>query len=65
MFTDPEDVDARFNWRPGTARRLALRRRLPHVVLPDGSIRFHWHEVEALVRHVAVEGPPPREGACA
>ena len=51
-FLAPEDIDARLNWSLGTAARLARRKRLPHYVLPDGSIRLRWDEVEALVRHV-------------
>jgi hypothetical protein len=55
---NPEEIDRALNWALGTAARLARRRRLPHYVLPDGSLRFCWEEVEALVRHV-----PLREGA--
>jgi hypothetical protein len=55
MFLYPEDVDQRLNWALGTAVRLARRRRLPHLVLPDGSIRFEWAAVEALIQHVPAE----------
>jgi hypothetical protein len=51
-FLYPEDVDRRLSWPPGTAQRMARQRRLPHTVLPDGSVRFEWAEVEALLRHV-------------
>ena len=50
----PEQIDRRLNWPLGTAARLARRKRLPHYVLPDGSLRFRWPEVEPLVRHVPI-----------
>jgi hypothetical protein len=45
----PEDVDQRLNWPLGRAERLARQRRLPYVMLPDGTIRFRWEEIENLV----------------
>ncbi len=35
-----EDIDRRLNWPLGRAERLARKQKLPHYVLPDGSIRF-------------------------
>lgn len=55
MLLYPEDVDRRLNWPLGNTERLARRKRLPHVVLPDGSIRFDWSEIEPLLRHVDAE----------
>lgn len=55
MFIYPEEIDKRFNWPLGRAQRLARRRRLPHVLLPDGSVRFEWEEVEKLVERVSIE----------
>lgn len=52
MFIDSEDLDRRMGWRPGRAERLARQRRLPYVLLPDGSIRFIWREIEATLIHV-------------
>jgi hypothetical protein len=52
MFIYPEDLDKRLGWKPGRAVRLARQRRLPYVLLPDGSIRFDWHEIEPLVVRV-------------
>jgi hypothetical protein len=49
MFVRPEDVDRHFAWSPGRALRLARRGKLPHHVLPDGSIRFRIKDVEAQV----------------
>jgi hypothetical protein len=56
MFVYPEDIDNRLAWPLGTAKRLARRKWLPHYILPDGSIRFRWEEVEALVERVPASG---------
>ena len=59
LTVTPEEVDRRMDWRPGRAERLARQRRLPHVLLPDGSVRFVWDEVERLIVRVpaaATEG---------
>ncbi|MEZ6081212.1 MAG: hypothetical protein R3C09_28530 [Pirellulaceae bacterium] len=50
----PEDVDQRVNWPLGRAERLARQRRLPYVLLPDGSIRFLWEQVEPLILSVDI-----------
>jgi hypothetical protein len=52
MFIYPEDVDRRLGWKPGRAEQLARQRRLPYVLLPDGSIRFDWAEIEPLIVRV-------------
>jgi hypothetical protein len=49
-----EEIDKRLNWPLGKAQRLARRRKLPHVVLPDGSIRFEWSAVSALMQFNAL-----------
>jgi len=59
MFLYPEDVDDRLNWPAGRAAKLARRKQLPHVVLPDGAIRFLWEEIAPLLRHVQ---PQPDRG---
>lgn len=56
---DGISVDRRLNLRAGTAVRLARRRKLPHVVLPDGSIRFEWEAVEAILQRVPVQTDNP------
>lgn len=48
----PEQIDGCLDWAPGTALRLARRGKLPHYVLPDGSIRLNRGEVESLIRYV-------------
>lgn len=45
----PTDVDQRLNWPLGKAEKLARQRRLPYILLPDGSVRFRWEEIESLV----------------
>jgi hypothetical protein len=55
MFLYPEEIDKRLNWPLGRAERLARRRKLPHVVLPDGSIRFEWEAIEPLLVRVPAE----------
>jgi len=40
------DIDRRLSFRPGTADRKAKQGLLPHVVLPDGTIRYRWADVE-------------------
>ena len=59
MFLYGEEVDQRLNWPLGRAERLARRGKLPHLVLPDGSIRFEWSPIEALIRRV-----PPVPETC-
>lgn len=48
----PTDVDQRLNWPLGKAEKLARQRRLPYVMLPDGSVRFRWEEIERLILSV-------------
>jgi hypothetical protein len=57
----PEEIDRRLTWPLGTAARLARRKRLPHYLLPDGSIRFRWEEIEPLVQRVPL--PAQKEAA--
>ncbi len=56
MFLCGEEIDQRLNWPLGKAERLAKRQILPHFLLPDGSIRFRWEEVEAILVHVVSQG---------
>ena len=46
------EVDERLAWSPGRASTLERNQKLPHVVLPDGQMRFRWNEIEPLVRSV-------------
>jgi hypothetical protein len=58
----PDDIDARLNWQPGRASRLARRGKLPHYVLPDDAIRLRWDEIAPLVRHIPVALPAGAKG---
>lgn len=49
QYIHGDEIDRRMLWPPGKAERLARRRALPHVILPDGSIRFEWDEIEPLI----------------
>lgn len=51
----PEQVDRLYAWPVGLAARLARRKRLPHYLLPDGSIRFDRAEIELLIIHVPAQ----------
>ncbi len=57
-----EDVDRRLNWPLGKAEKLARQRRLPYVLLPDGSIRFRWQDIEPLVLPVPSAAAPQGGG---
>lgn len=48
----PDDIDTRLNWPPGRTSRLARSGKLPHYILPDGSIRLSWDEITPLIQHV-------------
>lgn len=52
MFVSPDELDRRMGWKPGRAERMARQRRLPHILLPDGSVRFDWSEIEPLIVRV-------------
>ena len=56
MFLFPDQVDRQFGWKPGRAERLARQRRLPHVLLPDGSIAFESDQIDSLIVRVPVTG---------
>lgn len=55
----PIEVDQILRLRPGKSERLAKRGKLPHVSLPDGSIRFRPSDIERIIASVdesAAEG---------
>ena len=47
----PVEVDLLLRYPTGRAGRLAKAGKLPHVLLPDGEIRFVESEIEALLKH--------------
>jgi predicted site-specific integrase-resolvase len=44
------EVERLFRWPRGRALRLARSGSLPHVVLPDGEIRFPEDSIERIAR---------------
>lgn len=52
MLLSADEIDRRLTWPSGRAAELAEARRLPHLILPDGTIRFEWKDVEALLTWV-------------
>ncbi len=54
------EIDRQLSWPLGRAERLARRGKLPHVVLPDGSIRFRWRDIARLVEYVTVDAAPAK-----
>ena len=61
MFLYGEEIDSRLNWPLGKSERLARRQKIPHVVLPDGSLRFEWDKIEPLLKFMPTV---PDEGPC-
>ncbi len=60
-LTRPEEVDRLLRWPAGRAHRLARRGKLPHVLLPDGAIRFRLPEILALLEN---RGEPEAAARC-
>jgi hypothetical protein len=58
----PDEIDARLNWPPGRTSRLARTGKLPHYILPDGSIRLRWDEIAPLVQHIPSAPEKPKGG---
>lgn len=55
----PTEVDRWLAWPLGRSERLAKRGKLPHVVLPDGAVRFRRSDVAKMPK------PRPAEGGAA
>jgi hypothetical protein len=51
----PEELDRLLRYPRGKSQRLARRDLLPHVTLPDGSIRFRKKEIEKLVGEIIAD----------
>lgn len=64
QLIEPDEIDRRFSWPPGRAAKLARQRRLPHMLLPDGSIRFDGDELDKMILRVQLTpGPGKPRGA--
>ena len=46
----PKEVDLLLRYPFGRALRLAKAKKIPHIKLPDGEIRFDKAEIERLLR---------------
>jgi hypothetical protein len=57
----PEEIDQRLRWPLGRTERLARQRRLPYLLLPDGSMRFDLDEIERLILRVPSTSITDRE----
>jgi len=49
VLLKPAEVDLLLRYPIGRALKLAKAKCLPHIVLPDGEIRFDEAEIEALL----------------
>lgn len=49
LLLTPLEVDDVLRLKPGHSERLAKRDLLPHVTLPDGTIRFRRSDIESLI----------------
>ena len=45
------EVDDLLRYRIGQSERLARKRKIPHITLPDGSIRFPSDEIAKLIAY--------------
>ena len=54
----PGELDDRLCYPSGRSVRLARKGLIPHVVLPDGSIRFDPSRIEAWLSELAVSATP-------
>lgn len=45
----PDELDRVLRYPPGKSERLARRGKLPHLKLPDGSIRFDSEDIGELL----------------
>lgn len=55
MLLTPEELDRRLAWPEGRSAELAAQKGLPHVLLPDGSVRFEWSEIRPLLSWIDAE----------
>ena len=57
LLTD-NAIDKILRYPSGRFRRLARKGLIPHVVLPEGELRFDPVEIEKWLRKIAVDGQP-------
>ena len=54
-FIEPGDLDRRLSYRRGRSARLARKGLIPHVLLPDGEIRFDPEVIDKWLAELSVE----------
>jgi hypothetical protein len=59
----PSEVDLLFRYPAGRALKLAKVGRIPHIVLPDGEIRFDEAEIRRLLNPTGGMGAKQRDHA--
>jgi hypothetical protein len=52
----PDEVDFLFRYPTGRALRLAKARKMPHIILPDGEIRFEEEQIRRLLNGQTSKG---------
>ena len=45
----PKQVDCILQWPFGKTARLARQGKIPHIILPDGQIRFASKDIDCLL----------------
>ena len=63
MLMTERELDKRLRWPLGRAARLVRDGRLPHILLPDGSVRFCWADIEPLIVSIDATGDASRKAA--
>lgn len=53
----PGEVDLLMRYPRGRSARLAQQGRLPHILLPDGEIRFSHSEIQNVLRQARQPAP--------
>jgi len=59
----PREVDRLLRYPRGRSLRLARSGKLPHLVLPDGEVRFFQHEIEEFLKAAREPSREPAEVA--
>ena len=55
----PREVDHILRYPAGRTLRLAMEGRLPHLLLPDGQVRFREADIQQLLEPRPAEGSRP------
>jgi hypothetical protein len=58
----PSEVDLLFRYPAGRSLKLAKAGQIPHIVLPDGEIRFDEAEIQRLIERRDGTSDKKKEG---